>query len=168
MKDMIYCQRDIPRDQLRYGFRASADTGCGWIATYNALRILGRWAEPKELIRWYERQLPLLHGNTGTICFAPAIFFRHHGFRTKLELRREKFDALVAESPVCILFYYWRKKWKLGAHFVALHKTEAGILGYNTYTNSSAPDPYGESLAQFLDRRGYFGCVLLGIGEGEG
>ena len=167
MKDMIHCQRDIPRDQLRYGFRASADTGCGWIATYNALRILGKRAEPEELIRYYERQLPLLHGNTGTIFFAPAIFFKQHGFRTRLELRREKFDEVVAESQVCVLFYYWRNKWKVGAHFVALHKTDRGIFGYNTYKNSSAPDPYGASLAEFLKEKGYFGCVLLGIGEEE-
>ena len=167
MKDMIHCQRDIPRDQLRYGFRASADVGCGWIATYNALRLLGKRAEPKELIRYYERQLPLLHGNTGTALWGPALFFKQHGFRTKLEVRRDRFDALVGESQVCILFYYWRRKWKLGAHFVALHKTDRGIVGYNTYTNSSAPDPYGDSLAEFLRKRGYFGCVLLGIREGD-
>ena len=168
MKDMILCQRDIPRDELRYGFRASADTGCGWIATYNALRLLGKRAEPKELIRWYERMLPLLHGNTGTIFFAPAIFFKQHGFRTRLEVRREKFDGVVGESDVCILFYYWRNKWKLGAHFVALHKPDRGIFGYNTYKNSRAADSYGDSLAEFLNKRGYFGCVLLGIKEGEG
>lgn len=34
--DLIYNQRKIPKDQWRYGFRTSADTGCGWIATYNA------------------------------------------------------------------------------------------------------------------------------------
>ena len=42
MKDLIYCQHDIPKDELRYGLRTSAATGCGWIATYNALRILGK------------------------------------------------------------------------------------------------------------------------------
>ena len=74
MKDLIYCQRSIPADELRYGFRTSAATGCGWIATYNALRILGKKAEPEALIRYYERQLPLLHGNTGTSFWGPAVF----------------------------------------------------------------------------------------------
>ena len=110
MKDMIYCQRAIPKGELRYGFRSSAATGCGWIATYNALRLMGYKTDIEELIRYYERQLPLLHGNTGTIFFAPAVFFKHHGFRTRLELRREKFDQVVEESRVCILFYYWRNK----------------------------------------------------------
>ena len=163
MKDMIHCQRDIPRDQLRYGFRASADVGCGWIATYNALRILGKRAEPKALIRYYERQLPLIHGNGGTSFWGPAAFFAHHGFSVRMEARRDRFDALAAECPVCILFYYWRRGLKIGAHFVALHKTDRGIIGYNTFKNSKGPDDYGDSLDAFLKKRGYFGCVLMGI-----
>ena len=163
MKDMIYNQRDIPADALRYGLRPSADTGCGWIATYNALRILGKRADKQALIRYYERQLPLLHGNTGTSFWGPAVFFKHHGFDTRVELRRDRFDALVEESKACILFYYWRKGIKVGAHFVALHKTERGIVGYNTYKNSTGPDLYGESLEGFLKKRGYFGAVLIGV-----
>ena len=165
MKDLIYCQRAIPKGELRYGFRTSAATGCGWIATYNALRILGKQADKEALIRYYERQFPLVHGNAGTSIWGPAAFFRHHGFRVKPEVRRDRFDALVEECPVCILFYYWRKGMKLGGHFVALHKTDRGIVGYNTYKNSTGPDQYGESLDKFLDQRGYFGCVLVGISE---
>jgi hypothetical protein len=54
---------------------------------------------------------------------------------------------------------------KIGAHFVALHKTDRGFVGYNTYKNSTGPDFYGESLEKFLKKRGYFGCVLAGISE---
>ena len=165
MNELCYCQRDIPRGELRYGFRASAETGCGWIATYNALRLLGKRADKQELIRYYERQLPLIHGNAGTSFWGPGAFFLHHGFRVEPEVRRERFDALVEGSEVCILFYYWRKGLKLGSHFVALHKTNAGILGYNTYKDSAGPDRYGESLDAFLKKRGYFGCVLIGIRE---
>ena len=163
MKDMIYCQRDIPAEELRYGLRTSAATGCGWIATYNALRIMGLRAEKEELIRYYERQLPLLHGNTGTSFWGPAAFFKHHGFDVRMEVRQDRFDEVVDGSDACILFYYWRKKMKVGAHFVALHRTDGGIVGYNTYRNSKGPDRYGESLPRFLKQRGYFGAVLVGI-----
>ena len=163
MDDLIYCQRAIPKEELRYGFRSSAATGCGWIATFNALRILGKRADKQELIRWYERQLPLIHGNAGTSFWGPAAFFHRHGFHVIMEIRRDRFDALVEHSKVCILFYYWRKGIKLGGHFVALHKTGRGIIGYNTYKNSTGPDPYGDSLDAFLKKRGYFGCVLMGI-----
>ena len=163
--DLICCQRRIPKEELRYGLRSSAATGCGWIATYNALRILGKRADKQALIRYYERQLPLLHGNTGTSIWGPAAFFKYHGFRIRTELRRERFDALVEEADVCVLFFYWRRGIKVGGHFVALHKTDRGIIGYNTYNNSEGPDHYGPSLDAFLKKRGYFGCVLTGIWE---
>ena len=53
MKDLIDNQRRIPKDQWRYGFRSSAATGCGWIATYNALRLMGYHPKQEALIRMY-------------------------------------------------------------------------------------------------------------------
>ena len=163
MDDLIYCQTAIPKEQWRYGFRSSAATGCGWIATYNALRLLGEPACPQDLIRYYERMLPLLHGNAGTTCFAPLVYFRQAGFPAELVLRREDYDRKAKDADVCILFYRWHKKWKLGAHFVALHHTDEGFIGYNTYTNSRGPDRYGWSLEEFLTKKGYFGTILLTI-----
>lgn len=163
MKDMILNQTKIPTKQWRYSFRASAATGCGWIATYNALRLMGYRAEPEALIRYYERQLPLIHGNAGTSLWGPAVCFQQWGFPVKLTAKRRDFDAMAKESDACILFYRWHIKWKLGAHFVALHHTKDGFVGYNTFRTSSGPDPYGESLDAFLRERGYFGCVLIGI-----
>ena len=74
-----------------------------------------------------------------------------------------EFDEAAANADSCILFYRWRSKAKLGAHFVALHHTEKGFVGYNTYSNSTGPDRYGESLDGFLKTRKYFGCVLITI-----
>ena len=167
MNDLIYNQKEIPKDRWRYGFRSSAATGCGWIATYNALRLLGHRAEPEDLIRYYERQLPLIHGNAGTTFWGPAVCFRQWGFPVTVELRPGKFDELAKASDACILFYHWHGKWKLGAHFVALHHTEKGFVGYNTYRNSRGEDRYGESLQAFLKERKYFGCVLIGIRQKE-
>ena len=163
MKDLIYCQRDIPKEQWRYGFRTSADTGCGWIATYNALRLMGYRAEPESLIRMYEKMLPLVHGNAGTTAFAPALCFKKWGFPVEVSILPGKYDELAKEADVCILFYHWKRKWKLGAHFVTLHHTDTGFVGYNTYTNSKGPDRYGDSLEQWLKQRGYFGTALICI-----
>ena len=163
MDDLIYNQRRIPTDQWRYGFRSSAATGCGWIATYNAMRLMGYRVDIDDLIRWYRRIFPLVHGNFGTTTLAPALRFWAWGFPVKVYFRRKHFDAAVENSDVCILFYYWRQKWKLGAHFVALRHTPEGILGYNTYKNSAGPDRYGPSLTEFLKKRRYFGPVLICI-----
>ena len=104
MKDLIYCQRDIPKDKWRYGFRSSAATGCGWIATYNALRLMGYRAEPEALIRLYERMLPLIHGNIGTAIPAPALVFRRWGFPVRVVCSRKIYDEAAKKSDVCIVF----------------------------------------------------------------
>lgn len=163
MNDLIYNQRKIPRAQWRYGLRASAATGCGWIATYNALRLMGYRAEPEALIRFYERQLPLIHGNAGTSILAPALFFRKKGFRVATTSVWEALDERAMESDVCILFYYWRKKYRFGAHFVTVQYRDGQFYGYNTFRDSEGPDPCGRSLASFLKKHHYFGPVLIGI-----
>ena len=163
MSDLIYCQRDIPKDQWRYGFRSSAATGCGWIATYNALRLMRYKAQPEKLIRMYERIFPLVHGNAGTSILAPALAFKRWGFPVKVVADRKKFDEAAKESDVCIVFYYWRKKWKLGAHFVTVQYRDGRFVGYNTYNNSKGPDDWTESMDGFLKARKYFGTVLICI-----
>ncbi len=163
MKDLIYNQRDIPKEKWRYGFRSSAAVGCGWIAVHNALRLMGYRVEIPRLIRYFEWQLPLLHGNGGTSLFGPAVLFTQWGFPVKPCFCRKKFDQAAKYGDVCILFFRWRKGWKLGAHFVALRHTETGFVGYNTYRNSSGPDLYGPSLDDFLKEKKYFGAVLFGI-----
>ena len=163
MDDLIYCQKQIPKEKWRYGLRSSAATGCGWIATYNALRLMRYRAAPEDLIRYYEHQLPIIHGNAGTSIPGPAVFFLQQGFDVKVTAKRSEFDDLTRNRDVCILFYRWHRKWKLGAHFVAVRYADGKFTGYNTYSNSTGPDDYGESLDGFLKSRKYFGAVLIGI-----
>lgn len=167
MEELIYCQKDIPKEQWKYGFRTSAATGCGWIAVHNTLRLLDHPSDPEILVKAFARQLPLIHGNLGTTILAPALYLRKKEFDTDWTAREDRFDDFAKEYPVCILFYRWHDKWKLGAHFVALQYTPEGFVGYNTYTNSTGPDRYGPSLQEFLKKRKYFGAVLMGIRERE-
>ena len=163
MDQLIYNQYRIPKDKWCYGKRPSADTGCGWIATHNALRLMGLPSQPEELIREYTRQIPLLHGNTGTSLFGLFRYFQKRGFGLDLVFRKKKFDQAVREADTAILFYRWRSKRQQGAHFVTLHSTRKGFMGYNTYRNSDGPDMYGSSLPAFLEKRKYFGPVLMTI-----
>lgn len=163
MNDLIYNQRQIPKDKWRYGFRSSAATGCGWIATYNALRLMGYKTDIDELIRYYAWQLPLIHGNAGTSFWGPVVCFRQWEFPTEVCFKHSQFDAVAARSDVCILFYHWREGWRTGAHFVALQGTELGYTGYNTFRSSTGPDLYGGSLEAYIKKQKWFGTVLIGI-----
>lgn len=168
MKGLIYNQRDIPRDVYRYGLRPSAQVGCGWVATYNALCLLGYRTDIPALIRYFTWQLPLIHGNAGTSFWGPLLCFRKWGFSVKATTSRRRFDALAKEAGACVLFYRWRRGCRLGAHFVAVEHTPQGFVGYNTYRNSTGPDQYGDSLADFLQEKGYFGPFLIAIRGGPG
>lgn len=163
MAELILNQTRIPKEKWRYGFRSSAATGCGWIATYNALAILGYRMEPEKLIRAYERQLPIIHGNLGTAFFAPALMFRKWGFPVETSADRKRYDEIGKRSRVCLLFYHWRSGIRLGSHFVALKWENERFVGYNTYRNSAGADIYGSSLAEFLEKQHYFGTFLIGI-----
>ena len=167
MDDLIYNQRQIPKNQWRYGFRISAATGCGWIATHNALRLMGYKTDIEKLIRYYEFQLPLIHGNAGTSFWGPALCFKNWGFPVEVCYDRKQFDAVADRSRVCILFYHWRRQYKFGAHFVALHRTGDTFTGYNTFRTSTGPDDYGPSLEGFIREKKWFGAVLIGIRDKE-
>ena len=168
MDDLIYNQTKIPKDQWRYGFRTSAATGCGWIATYNALRLMGYRPQPEELIRYYERQLPLIHGNGGTTIQGPAFFFRHHGFPVETLSVAENFDEAAKNTDVCILFYFWRKKLRIGAHFVTVQYKDGKFTGYNTYRNSEGPDDYGTSLEGYIKKNKFYAPFLIAIKDKRG
>ena len=163
MNKLIYNQKEIPENQWRYGLRSSAKTGCGWIATYNALQLLGYDAKIPDLIDYYEHQLPLIHGNLGTSFWGPAQCFQHWGFPAKLHFHREEFDEAAKAAPVSIVFFRWRKGWKLGAHFAAVRYNGSQFVGFNTFSSSRSPDLYGPSLEKFLERHHYFGCILTTI-----
>ena len=160
---MIYCQRDIPKDKWRYGFRASAARFCGCFAVYNALRIMGYKPNPETLIKYFEHQVPVFNGNTGTFILSPALFFKKFGFSVKTTAKMKNFDSVAYNSDVCIVYYWWHKGVKFGAHFVAIQHTDKGFVSYNTYRNSKGPDKIGDSVEDFIKKRKYFGAVLIGI-----
>ena len=166
--DLICNQTKIPREQWRYGLRSSAAVGCGWIAVYNALRLMGYQADPDRLIRWFEGRLPLFNGNFGTFVLDPAAFFRQQGFAVQVTARRETFDETAKHHDVCILYYYWREKYKIGCHFTTVQYRNGRFTGCNTFRNSEGPDDLGESLEAFIRRQNYFGCVLTAIRNRHG
>lgn len=161
MQELIYNQHDIPRKVLRYGLRSSAATGCGWIAAYNAMTILGCRVSPQELIRRFERSMPLINGAFGTFLPDLVLFFRRQGFSPRLCAIPARFDEAAKSAPVCVMFYFWRAKRSAGAHFVTLRWLGGRFEGYNTYRNSSGPDNYGPSLEAYMKKQRWFLPLLI-------
>lgn len=157
--DFLYNQREAPARALRYGFFRSGYNGCGWIAAYNACRILGEPVTPAEIISDFERYGAILFGLFGTLPAALTHFFRKRGCRVVSTGKRERFDALAAEADVCILWFWHRR----GAHFIALQPTEQGYLGYNVYHNAKRPVLLGASVQAYLENRNYHAPRLIAV-----
>lgn len=163
--NLIYNQTRIPKGKWRYGLRASAAVGCGWVAVYNALCLLDRPVKPEKLIGLLQWQEPVLNGPAGTVFWGPARLLRRMGFQVSMTADPEQFDEVAKNARVCILFYYWRRKWKLGSHFIALRYEQGRFQGFNTFLDSDGPDEYGPSLEAYIKAQGWFACVLTGIKE---
>lgn len=163
MKDLIYDQNAIPKEKWRYGLRSSAAVGCGWIATHNALRLMGYVPKPEKLIRCYVRGFPLVNGTFGTFLLSPVLFFRNRGFRVKVTARREKFDRVLKKCDVGILFFHWRRRLKVGSHYAAVQYQDGKVVGYNTFRDSEGPEDYGDSLERFVKKQRFIVPVLIGI-----
>lgn len=157
----IYNQQD--EKARRYGLRSSAATGCGWVAIHNALCAMGYRIPTDALIRQLEHQAPGLHGNFGTLALSPMLWFRRQGFPAKATLHRHEFDEALRSCDCGILFYYWKKKYRIGSHFIMVRSTKDGILGYNVYSNSEKEANLGLSLEEWIQKSGHFGCILTTI-----
>ena len=157
--DFLVSQREAPARALRYGFFRSGYNGCGWIAAYNACRILGEDVPPAEIISDFERYGAILFGLFGTSPAAMTHFFRKRGYQAVSTGKRERFDALAKASDVSVLWYWHRK----GAHFIALRPGEDGFLGYNVFANVKKPYLLGPSVNGFLNARKYHAPRLIAV-----
>ena len=72
---------------------------------------------------------------------------------SKIEIERasDRVKVIIYTAKPGIVIGW--SKCRLGAHFAALHHTEKGFVGYNTYRNTTGADNYGGSLAEFLRKR---------------
>lgn len=148
--ELITNQRKIPREKWRYGLRSSAATGCGWIACYNALLLLKRPEPPERVLGWLSRRRPLVNGLCGTTFGSMLAFCKNRGLAVSVGCKKKQLDRLVRENEVSILFYFWRRGWRIGAHYVTLVPEGDGLVGYNVYRNVTGPVSLGESLIPFL------------------
>lgn len=157
--DFLCNQREAPAKGLRYGFFSSGYNGCGWIAAYNACRILGEDVPPAEIISDFERYGTILFGLFGTLPAAITHFFRKRGYRAVSSGKRERFDAMAKAAAVSIL-WFWHPR---GAHFIAVQPTESGFVGYNVYADTKRPVFLGNSIEGYLKRRNYRAPRLIAV-----
>ena len=155
----IYNQGKGVASQYWFGYFRSSHNGCGWIATYNALVMLGNAQQPHAIISYYENSGALVYGAAGILPTAVARYFKSKGYAVKVSTDLSQFDKQAKRNTANVLFY-WHAH---GAHNIAVRWDGKEFIGYNVFGDSSGPESLGASLASFLSTNGYTGAMLTSI-----
>ena len=145
--------------KIRYGFFRTSYNGCGWIAVYNAARLMGENPRAERIISYLESWGLLIFGVFGTFPLAAAAYFLHMGHRVKITFDPKKYDIAAKKSAANIVWYFHSR----GAHFVTVGWDGENFIGYNTYSNSTAPDVWGKSISENLRRRKKKPVLLISV-----
>lgn len=153
MRTPIYSQKQPGVGELSYGLRKTADVGCGWVAAYNAMVLLGRNPRRDKLRRYFLWHGAMLFGVMGTILPAPGLYFRKLGYTVKFIGWRRRFDQAIRDADVAIVWYRWRNGTKFGAHFITVQWDGREFVGYNNYANSQGSEHLGLVFLPFWVKR---------------
>lgn len=121
-----------PVRDMRYGVVDVARAGCGVIAVYNALLLLGNPHPFPDVIAWGDRKAAAAFGLLGTLPWKAKGLFRRLGCTVATVTDKALFDRRAREADVC-LFTYWNKKGSIrqGMHTVCLQYRSGGMDVYN-------------------------------------
>jgi RHS repeat-associated protein len=116
------------------GCKNVAWSGCGPVATYNALQTLHVGSSLVDIISDFDSNGYLLfNGFFGTSPWSVADYFERRGYRTKmLHFSPENYNAISAMSGIAdasILWYAYKSGNNItnyGAHFIEYHRAENG------------------------------------------
>jgi len=139
-------QNQFPASEVRMGTRDGYNegwyNGCGWIATYNALIILGNPIHPAEIVKHFEDNIgTVLGGVFGTYPNAVFNYLDSLGYNVnQATLFNLKIDESIKSSKVSIIAY----AHTTAAHYVAIEYNE-DIDKFIIYNDSFAR-AYSKSL----------------------
>jgi len=128
LKTMIDNQRLRPANQVKMGTRENRNegwyNGCGWVASYNALILLGDPRHPADIVMYIETNRgAVLGGVLGTYPHAIEAYFKSLGYSVNHVLFPQlstNIDNAIKEAGVGILAYAHTR----AAHYVMVEYRE--------------------------------------------
>lgn len=150
MDGLLYDQSKL--GGVKFGWFSSDRNGCGWVAVYNVLRLLGDPHPACEVRAALERGL-LLGGACGAHLVQLAWYLCREGHSVAVSVLPLRFARLARDAGACVLLYWHRR----GAHFVAL-RVEGDRLHFYNAGRGAVADL--SDFPEFLRERG---VVPLGV-----
>lgn len=156
-KDGLIINQSLLRD-LPNGWFSSDKNGCGWIAVYNVLTMLGAKVKPEWIIDDLRHGL-VLGGKFGTHVFYILHYFNKRGYRVRTCAIPKRFAAVARTAGACILLYRHSK----GNHFAALRRENDSFHFYNA-RSGKADDV--RTMEEFLaQERRIPPCLLIAVNK---
>lgn len=126
---------------IKIGFYTSDYSGCGWIAAYNAMILLGHQQQIADVVKYFDGAFgTILFGMFGVAPHAITGYFRSMGFSVSANVfffvKPRDIDERSMISRACILLYAHNR----GAHYVALKWEGEQYRIYNAGDNNTAID----------------------------
>ena len=114
---------------FRMGLRSSDKNGCGWIAAYNAMILLGNPQRPADVIKRFDAS-SLVFGFLGTNPLYISGYFKEKGYDVEFSsilTSRKTRESLAQNATVGILLYAHSS----GMHYVTFQWTGTEYNIYN-------------------------------------
>ena len=120
LTDEGYIGKQVKLRSFAFGERGNtADHGCGWVAVFNAWRLLGRPKTAMEVAGEVGRGARG-HGERGVDPFFILKYFRAYGYETEMVTGWEEMEASAERADAYILCYlYSNLDGMIGGHFIA-------------------------------------------------
>ena len=131
-------------DYMRMGFFGADWNGCGWIAAYNAMIMIGRQQQAADVIRYFDKAgKTILFGTFGVAPGAIGGYLMNQGLAGKMNLvpfnMPSNIESVAKKASACILLYAHSG----GAHYIAFKWNGKAYDAYNANTGTfSSIDGY--------------------------
>ena len=154
---LIYDQCTGNAAKARFGAKTGDYNGCGWVATYTALLLSGRYIHPCNIISYYEQNGMVASGLIGVMPWAVYRYLNNLGYSPQLLSNSRYFDQAMKTRNVAILLYIHAK----GMHYIAVSKFGKYFWGYNVYIGDRKVQSLGTSLSGWLRSKKYTAIALI-------
>ena len=119
-------------DYMQMGFYGAKWNGCGWIATYNAMLMLGRPQPAADIIKHYDQiGNNILFGTFGAAPGAVTRYFSKQGVKGKYNANPfsmpPDIETVAQNASACIILYRHGR----GAHYAAFQWNGTRYYVYN-------------------------------------
>lgn len=139
---------------FRIGTKQFAQSGCGAIAVFNALSIIGREPDLSEIIDFLERKGLVCYGKFGINPVAIGKYLNRENVNWKRYGGVDLPEHLYERGDSVIALYGWASHSGCGNHYVALERLEDGWKAYNVYNNAEKAIVYPD-LKTFMEQSPY-------------